>query len=146
MLFTKIESDRVIGPHVDHIRCKHCHCAGYQLKATVKYLSIDFIHLPLFVVKRDYLFTCQCGHHQKPCVKPKQFKQLVQQMLPWYYLAYRHIGVLLMMLMSLGLMQNLNIDRPQQPLLMPQLHVYDYCANPSTQLVYQWFYHHDGQA
>lgn len=100
MFFTKIEADRVIGPHIDHVRCAKCHHTGFQLQATIKYLSVEFINMPLMLLKRDYQFACDCGHHQTPCVKPKQLKALKQQMLPWHYFATKYTGLVLMMLIA----------------------------------------------
>lgn len=98
MFFTKVQADKVIGPHIDHVRCAKCHDTGYTLQATIKYLSVDFINLPLMIVQKDYQFSCQCGHHQSPCVKPKHLKELKQQMLPWHYFATKYIGLMLIIL------------------------------------------------
>ena len=105
MLFTEIKSDQVLGPHIDHVKCSACSQTGFRLRGSVKYLSVGLLNLPLFVFKREYEFSCGCGHCQKPFIKRKHLKMLKRQMLPVSYFLSRNVGALgLVILLTFGLL------------------------------------------
>ena len=100
MFFTEFKSDEILGPHIDHVRCHKCHETHYHLRGKVRYLAVELVNLPLFIVNRQYEFRCECGHCEAPFVKPKLFKELKRQMLPWTYLLSKHIGVFVLALFA----------------------------------------------
>jgi hypothetical protein len=89
-------------------------------------LELELVNLPLMVIGRSYEFECSCGHCQQPNLKAKQLKTLKRQMLPWSYFIYKHVGMVVLIMLMMFASQLWQQQRNAEQLLLATPAVNDF--------------------